>query len=48
MYAGKYMHVGDGTWNSEKDDFLLPNIQALNFQMMRYNGELTCQGRKAY
>lgn len=33
------MHVGDGTWDASRDDFLLPNIQGLNFDTMRYNGE---------
>lgn len=33
------MHVGDGTWDSSKDTFLLPNIQGLNFQTLRYNGK---------
>jgi hypothetical protein len=32
------MHVGDGTWDSTKDTFLLPNIQGLDFDTLRYNG----------
>jgi len=37
-YNSQTLHVGDGTWDSTKDDFLLPNIQGLNFDTMRYNG----------
>ena len=32
------MHVGDGTWDSQRNTFLLPNLQGLNFDTMRYNG----------
>ena len=32
------MYVGDGTWTSEKNSFLLPNLVGLNFATMRYNG----------
>ena len=32
------MHVGDGTWDKSRDDFLLPNLVGLNFATMRYNG----------
>ncbi|KAG7120770.1 hypothetical protein HYQ45_014731 [Verticillium longisporum] len=32
------MTVGDGTWDFEKNNFLLPNLQGLNFETMRYNG----------
>jgi len=38
-YSSQLMHVGDGTWDSLTDTFLLPNIQGLNYQTMRYNGE---------
>lgn len=41
IYNSSLMYVGDGTWDSTKNDFLLPNIQGLNFQTMRYNGEKT-------
>lgn len=34
------MYVGDGTWNSERNTFLLPNLVGLNFETMRYNGEI--------
>lgn len=33
------MHVGDGTWDAGRDTFLLPNLQGLNFDTMRYNGK---------
>jgi len=39
-YASSILHVGDGTWDSARDAFLLPNIQGLNFAAMRYNGSL--------
>jgi hypothetical protein len=32
------MFVGDGTWDSQRNTFLLPNLQGLNFDTMRYNG----------
>lgn len=32
------MYVGDGTWDSTRNDFLLPNLVGLNFETMRYNG----------
>lgn len=32
------MYVGDGTWDKSRNDFLLPNLQGLNFATMRYNG----------
>ncbi|KAI5284587.1 hypothetical protein KEM54_001218 [Ascosphaera aggregata] len=37
-YSSKNMHVGDGTWDSGRDTFLLPNLMGLNFDTMRYNG----------
>ena len=37
-YSSNTMHVGDGTWDSNRNDFLLPNLQGLNFATMRYNG----------
>lgn len=42
-YSSNTMHVGDGTWDSTRDDFLLPNIQGLNYATMRYNGTQTLQ-----
>ena len=32
------MNVGDGTWDSSRNTFLLPNLVGLNFETMRYNG----------
>jgi hypothetical protein len=37
-YNSATLHVGDGTWDSGRDDFLLPNLVGLNFATMRYNG----------
>lgn len=37
-YSSNTMFVGDGTWDSERNDFLLPNLQGLNFATMQYNG----------
>jgi hypothetical protein len=37
-YNSDTLHVGDGTWDSTRDDFLLPNLVGLNFETMRYNG----------
>jgi hypothetical protein len=39
------MYVGDGTWDSQRNTFLLPNLMGFNFDTMRYNGEYT--GAKA-
>ena len=33
------MYVGDGTWDSQRNTFLLPNLMGVNFDTMRYNGE---------
>lgn len=33
------MYVGDGTWDTQRNTFLLPNLMGLNFDTMRYNGE---------
>ena len=35
------MFVGDGTWDTERNTFLLPNLVGLNFNTMRYNGGFT-------
>ena len=32
--------MGDGTWDSSKNTFLLPNLVGLNFDTMRYNGRV--------
>ncbi|KAG6179554.1 hypothetical protein E4U27_003192 [Claviceps purpurea] len=37
-YSSDTMAVGDGTWDYSKNNFLLPNLQGLNFETMRYNG----------
>lgn len=37
-YASNTLHVGDGTWDSQRDTFLLPNLMGVNFETMRYNG----------
>ena len=34
------MYVGDGTWDSQRNTFLLPNLQGLNFDTMQYNGNV--------
>ncbi|KAJ5542564.1 hypothetical protein N7535_004986 [Penicillium sp. DV-2018c] len=38
LYASNTLHVGDGTWDSGRDTFLLPNLMGVNFETMRYNG----------
>lgn len=40
-YSSDKMSVGDGTWDFTKNDFLLPNLQGLPFEMMQYNGKHT-------
>jgi hypothetical protein len=37
-YSSDTMYVGDGTWDSTRNDFLLPNLVGLNFATMQYNG----------
>ncbi|GAB7343912.1 hypothetical protein MBLNU457_1867t1 [Dothideomycetes sp. NU457] len=37
-YDSITMSVGDGTWDSTRNNFLLPNLQGLNFETMQYNG----------
>ncbi|CAK1355579.1 hypothetical protein CB0940_00706 [Cercospora beticola] len=37
-YDSSTMFVGDGTWDASRNSFLLPNLQGLNFDTMRYNG----------
>lgn len=40
QYKSSTMFIGDGTWDSERNTFLLPNLVGLNFETMRYNGVL--------
>lgn len=40
VYDSSTMYVGDGTWDSKDNTFLLPNLQGLNFATMQYNGLL--------
>ncbi|PHH78548.1 hypothetical protein CDD82_2976 [Ophiocordyceps australis] len=37
-YDSDTITVGDGTWDSSKNTFLLPNLEGLNFETTRYNG----------
>ena len=37
-YSSNTMSVGDGTWDAQRNTFLLPNLVGLNFDTMRYNG----------
>jgi len=37
-YSSNTLHIGDGTWDGGRDDFLLPNLVGLNFATMKYNG----------
>ncbi|EXM31295.1 hypothetical protein FOTG_04043 [Fusarium oxysporum f. sp. vasinfectum 25433] len=37
-YDSNTQVVGDGTWDFDKNTFLLPNLQGLNHETMRYNG----------
>ncbi|EER29362.1 hypothetical protein D8B26_008163 [Coccidioides posadasii str. Silveira] len=37
-YSSNTLHVGDGTWDSQRNTFLLPNLMGLNFETMQYNG----------
>lgn len=39
-YDSNSLHVGDGTWDSGRNTFLLPNLMGVNFDTMRYNGKL--------
>ncbi|CAD0093278.1 unnamed protein product [Aureobasidium vineae] len=40
VYDSSTMFVGDGTWISTKNTFLLPNLQGLNFATMQLNSEI--------
>lgn len=44
VYASDTMYVGDGTWDSTRNTFLLPNLMGVNFDTMRYNGTLLLLG----
>jgi hypothetical protein len=39
-YDSNTQVVGDGTWDFDKNTFLLPNLQGTNFETTRYNGIL--------
>jgi hypothetical protein len=38
-YDSNTLVVGDGTWDFTMNTFLLPNLQPVDFETMRYNGE---------
>lgn len=38
-YSSNTLYIGDGTWDSSRNDFLLPNLVGLNYETMRYNGK---------
>ncbi|CAI6335763.1 unnamed protein product [Periconia digitata] len=37
-YSSDTLYVGDGTWDSQRNTFLLPNLQGLNLATTQYNG----------
>ena len=37
-YQSNSLVVGDGTWDTDRNTFLLPNLMGINFNTMRYNG----------
>lgn len=39
-YSSDTMSVGDGTWDFDKNTFLLPNLEGVNFATMQYNGKI--------
>lgn len=39
-YTSNTMSVGDGTWDTSRDIFLLPNLVGLNLATTQYNGTL--------
>ncbi|KAF2197741.1 hypothetical protein GQ43DRAFT_443975 [Delitschia confertaspora ATCC 74209] len=38
VYSSDSMYVGDGTWDSSRNTFLLPNLQGYNLATTQYNG----------
>ena len=40
-YSSNTLTVGDGTWDTQRNTFLLPNLMGLNFDTMRYNGSFS-------
>ncbi|KAF2477285.1 uncharacterized protein BDR25DRAFT_277048 [Lindgomyces ingoldianus] len=38
VYSSDTMYVGDGTWDSQRNTFLLPNLQGFNLATTQYNG----------
>ncbi|KAF2003823.1 hypothetical protein P154DRAFT_519742 [Amniculicola lignicola CBS 123094] len=38
VYKSSNMYVGDGTWDSQRNTFLLPNLQGFNLATTQYNG----------
>lgn len=44
-YDSDTLYVGDGTWDTERNAFLLPNLEGLNFDTMRYNGKCDLDSR---
>lgn len=46
-YDSKTLTVGDGTWDFDKNTFLLPNLQGLDFETMRYNGMCKSMAKSA-
>ncbi|KAF2709765.1 hypothetical protein K504DRAFT_476996 [Pleomassaria siparia CBS 279.74] len=38
VYTSDTMYVGDGTWDSQRNTFLLPNLQGFNLATTQYNG----------
>lgn len=46
-YSSDRLTVGDGTWDFTKNNFLLPNLMGLPFDMMQYNGRSPCHIARA-
>lgn len=46
VYTSDSLYVGDGTWDSQRNTFLLPNLMGINFDTMRYNGQYDQPGLK--
>ncbi|KAJ5921667.1 hypothetical protein N7454_009141 [Penicillium verhagenii] len=45
-YSSNTLHVGDGTWDTQDDTFLLPNLMGVNFETMRYNATWIGMGNR--